>query len=177
MVEREGPIGAAVSRAFKGADDGSKQQYQALALKIVLDGIKADGFVDLPEEVLDETEESISRHSVYNHSQGLFSWDMVHDIVTVDGRRNELTVTEGDLLRIFVKRRNELIDLRLLKDEILGEEAETKSLSWHVYNLRHKIEPDPRNPKIITNVRGRGFVFNDISSSRSPNNDAFTVPA
>ena len=38
-------------------------------------------------------------------------------------------------------------------------DIETKTLEKHVWVLRQKLEPDPRNPQYIVNVRGVGYKF------------------
>lgn len=34
-----------------------------------------------------------------------------------------------------------------------------RSIDVHIVNLRKKIEPDPRNPSVITTVRNVGYSF------------------
>jgi two-component system OmpR family response regulator len=34
-----------------------------------------------------------------------------------------------------------------------------RSIDVHIVNLRKKIEPDPRNPTVITTVRNIGYSF------------------
>ena len=79
--------------------------------------------------------------------------------VTVDGRVVDLTLTEFDILQAllehagYVMTRQELIR-RALGSEFLGVE---RTLDSHIRNLRHKIEPDPRQPRYIQTVYGVGF--------------------
>ena len=79
--------------------------------------------------------------------------------VTVDGRIVDLTTTEFDILQAllehtgYVMERQELIR-RALGSEFLGVE---RTLDSHIRNLRHKIEPDPRQPRYIRTVYGVGY--------------------
>jgi DNA-binding response OmpR family regulator len=34
-------------------------------------------------------------------------------------------------------------------------------IKWYIHRLRHKVEPDPANPRYILNVRGVGYRFAD----------------
>ena len=79
--------------------------------------------------------------------------------VTVDGRVVDLTLTEFDILQAllehagYVMTRQELIR-RALGSEFLGVE---RTLDSHIRNLRHKIEPDPRQPRYIQTEYGVGY--------------------
>ena len=79
--------------------------------------------------------------------------------VTVDGRVVDLTATEFDILQALLERagyvmeRQELIR-RALGSEFLGVE---RTLDSHIRNLRHKIEPDPSQPRYIQTVYGVGY--------------------
>jgi two-component system alkaline phosphatase synthesis response regulator PhoP len=83
--------------------------------------------------------------------------------VTVDGRAVDLTATEFDILQALLERagyvigRQELIR-RALGSEFLGVE---RTLDSHIRNLRHKIEPDPRQPRYIQTVYGVGYRLGD----------------
>ena len=81
----------------------------------------------------------------------------------VNGRLVELTPTEFSLLRMlmetpgYVFTRSELIE-RGLGYEYLGMD---RTLDSHIKNLRHKIEPDSKNPTIIQTVYGIGYRLTD----------------
>ena len=43
------------------------------------------------------------------------------------------------------------------------DEREARELiHWHIHHLRNKLEPDPRQPRYIINVRGVGYVYNNL---------------
>ncbi|GJM41656.1 MAG: DNA-binding response regulator [Ardenticatenaceae bacterium] len=79
--------------------------------------------------------------------------------VKIEGILVDLTPTEFGLLQTllespgFVFTRSELIE-RGLGQAYIGMD---RTLDSHVKNLRHKIEPDPKNPTFIQTVYGIGY--------------------
>ncbi len=84
-------------------------------------------------------------------------------IVTVDGRRIELTPSEFDLLQVLIARPGRVFTRMELLDRIQGEAyaAYERTIDVHVKNLRAKIEEDPRNPRYIETVYGVGYRMRD----------------
>jgi DNA-binding response OmpR family regulator len=72
-----------------------------------------------------------------------------------------LTEAEFQLLAVFVANPN----LVLGRDRLLEMVAErrwdpyNRTVDQHVSRLRRKIEADPKQPRLIKSVRGRGYVF------------------
>ena len=79
--------------------------------------------------------------------------------VRVDGRLVELTPTEYDLLLVMMERPGVVFRRGELIEQGLGMDYEgiERTLDSHIRNLRHKIEPDPRDPKYIRTVYGVGY--------------------
>ena len=79
--------------------------------------------------------------------------------VHVDGRLVDLTPTEYDLLLVLMKQPGVVFRRSELMAQGLGTDYEgiERTLDSHIRNLRHKIEPDPRNPKYIRTVYGVGY--------------------
>ncbi len=77
------------------------------------------------------------------------------------GEKIELSAREFDLLRFFVENRGAAVTRDRLLDEVWGWDTstQTRTVDVHVSQLRHKIEPDPANPKFLVTVRGRGYRF------------------
>ncbi len=75
----------------------------------------------------------------------------------------DLTPREFDLLNYLVTNAGRPIGRTALLEavfEIPGDiDIETKTLEKHVWALRQKIEPNPREPRFILNVRGVGYKF------------------
>jgi DNA-binding response OmpR family regulator len=91
--------------------------------------------------------------------------DLVLDFAKQDvlkaGRPTSLTTTEYRLLETLathpgrVYSRNELIDFAL-GDDFDGFD---RAVDSHIKNLRQKIETDPRAPRYVQTVHGRGYKF------------------
>ncbi len=78
------------------------------------------------------------------------------------GERSELSEREAELLRYLAGNRGRAI----AREEILRRvwridpaRIETRTIDMHVARLREKLRDDPGEPKIITTVRGKGYMF------------------
>lgn len=73
----------------------------------------------------------------------------------------DLTPTEFDLLSIFLANPGiafSRLDL-LQKIDMLAFEGVERTIDVHIFNLRNKIEKDPKNPVYIETVYGMGYRF------------------
>jgi len=72
-----------------------------------------------------------------------------------------LTAGEFDLLCVFVRRPNRVLNRDQLIDLVKGREwaAYDRGVDTQVMRLRKKIETDPSRPRLIKTVRGAGYVF------------------
>ena len=86
----------------------------------------------------------------------------------VDGRRAfnaaeelALTRTEFDLLVCLVRKADRVVPAGDLMREVLGHaaDADPHVLTVHIQRLRLKVESDPKNPALITSVRGIGYML------------------
>ena len=73
----------------------------------------------------------------------------------------DLTSGEFDLLAALIERPNRLMTRDLLLDITKGRQADVfdRSIDITISRLRQKIEEDPKNPKFIKTVRGKGYIF------------------
>ena len=90
---------------------------------------------------------------------------------TLDLRRRELTDPDGalvdltrgefDLLTVFARRPQEILDRDALLDATRGREANPfdRSVDVQVGRLRRKIEADAARPVLIKTVRGAGYLL------------------
>ncbi len=90
--------------------------------------------------------------------------DLKKHIVTVSGKRVDLTPKEYDLLCFFMGSSGEVISRDKIRRSVWKE---SKIYSWsrvidvHIQHLRQKIEKDPSEPKYIITVSGAGYRFGD----------------
>ena len=75
----------------------------------------------------------------------------------------ELAPREFDLLAYLVNNAGRPIGRTALLEAVFDipgdSDIETKTLEKHVWALRQKLEPNPREPRYIVNVRGVGYKF------------------
>jgi len=81
--------------------------------------------------------------------------------VQMNGSSVELTPTEFDLLAYLVNHPGRALSRRELLEAIEGRSYASlaRTIDSHMKNLRHKIEPDPREPVFILTVQGVGYKF------------------
>lgn len=80
-------------------------------------------------------------------------------MVTYDGEELQLTPTEYDIIKVFVKYAGRVITHQQMLKEVRGAgyQTEIHLLRVHVSNLRQKIEEDPTNPQYIRTEPGVGY--------------------
>jgi DNA-binding response OmpR family regulator len=79
-----------------------------------------------------------------------------------------LSSTEFALLRAFVERPNRVLTRDQLMDIIHNNDmpAFDRSIDVQVARLRKKIEPDPKEPRLIKTIRNQGYIFSAPVSQR-----------
>ncbi|MBC7249012.1 MAG: response regulator transcription factor [Anaerolineae bacterium] len=84
-------------------------------------------------------------------------------VATMDGQPLNLTPTELRLLACLIANADKVLSSRELVKAVQNydcrEEEARSIIRVHIRRLRRKIEPDPRNPRYIVNVRGVGYMF------------------
>jgi DNA-binding response OmpR family regulator len=93
--------------------------------------------------------------------------DALRRTVSVNRQGNwvavDLTPREFDLLNYLVTNAGRPIGRTALLEAVFDipgdSDIETKTLEKHIWALRQKIEPEPRDPRYIINVRGVGYKF------------------
>ncbi len=85
--------------------------------------------------------------------------DLEARVVRQDGRAEELTPVEVDLLRYLWERRGRALDRRTILRDLWGLSSRftTRTLDNHVARLRKKVEVDPSAPRVIVTVHGVGY--------------------
>ncbi len=74
-----------------------------------------------------------------------------------------LTPKEFELLRYLVYNAGRATGKTTLLEQVFEypDDVETKTVEKHVWSLRQKLEPDPKAPRYILNVRGVGYKFEE----------------
>lgn len=90
---------------------------------------------------------------------GTASFDPARGELCGPGGPVRLTGAETGLLAVFAARPNQTLSRAALA-EILGmDESGERAIDVQVTRLRRKIEADPREPRFLQTVRGRGYVL------------------
>lgn len=78
-------------------------------------------------------------------------------------RRFSITARELKLLRLFLRRRGEVLDRFTVLEQVWGirYEGTTRTLDQHIAQLRKKIEADPARPRYLHTVHGVGYRFEE----------------
>jgi two-component system phosphate regulon response regulator PhoB len=82
--------------------------------------------------------------------------------VRVSGTAVELTAKEFDLLVFLARSPRQVFSRAQLLKRVWGSATEWQdaaTVTQHVHRLRHKLEPDPSEPRWLCTVRGVGYRF------------------
>jgi two-component system, OmpR family, alkaline phosphatase synthesis response regulator PhoP len=87
-------------------------------------------------------------------------------MVTVDGKKVELSSREYTLLQFFTQNPGRVYSRDQLLNHVWGDETyvEPRTVDVHISRLRAAIEQDKENPKYILTVRGIGYKFVEIAT-------------
>ncbi len=85
--------------------------------------------------------------------------------VTVRGNALELPLKEFDLLSLLIANAGRVLTRDVVIERVWGVDyvGDTKTLDVHIKRLRSKIETDPKNPTLITTIRGLGYKYNEAA--------------
>jgi DNA-binding response OmpR family regulator len=83
--------------------------------------------------------------------------------VTVGSRAVELTSTEFHLLAALAREPGRIFTRAQLLDAVRGVAFESyeRAIDAHIKNIRHKIEPNPHDPRYVLTIYGVGYKFAD----------------
>jgi DNA-binding response OmpR family regulator len=80
-----------------------------------------------------------------------------------DARHAELTGDQAELLAYLMRHPGAVLSCHELAQDALGYDVSTEEaqniVRPHIYRLRRKLEADPREPRLIRTVHGRGYFF------------------
>jgi len=93
--------------------------------------------------------------------RGRLTLDLLAQRATMNERVISLPTTSFDYMLVLARHAPKVVDFQTLVAEAQGYETdmrEAQELSrWHVHHIRQVLEPDPRNPVHLLNVRGTGY--------------------
>ena len=92
---------------------------------------------------------------------GDFRFDDQRRLLYRGSEEVELSKAEFDLLQVFIGHPNRVLSRDLIMDLLSGGDRDPfdRSIDVRVTRLRHKIEDDPSNPRLIRTVWGIGYQF------------------
>ncbi len=87
--------------------------------------------------------------------------DVERHTVSVRGEEVSMPLREFELLDLLMRHSGRVLTRGQLIDRVWGSDyyGDTKTLDVHVKRIRSRIESDPKDPKILTTVRGVGYRF------------------
>jgi two-component system phosphate regulon response regulator OmpR len=90
---------------------------------------------------------------------GTASFDPARAELTTPSARIRLTGAELALLVAFASRPHEILSRETLAAVLEMDDVSERAIDVQVTRLRRKIEPDPREPRYLHTVRGKGYVL------------------
>ena len=81
--------------------------------------------------------------------------------MSVNGELIKLTPTEYRLLALLVENKGQTLEFRHILENVWGAEyiAEADYVRTYIWQLRRKLEPDPRNPRYLLTELNVGYRF------------------
>lgn len=94
-------------------------------------------------------------------SDPIFQVDQQRLEVSLNGNVLDLTTKEFELMDLFIKNPGVIFTRDEIIKEIKGIDAHlfSRSIDILISRLRHKIEDDPKEPKLIKTIWGKGYMF------------------
>ena len=115
-----------------------------------------------PRELLIRIETALRRNSVVAPEQvislGEFKYDIGRQELRRDDRIIRLTTIEANLLSALAQNPG----ATMTRDDLITQcriDGGARTVDVQVTRLRRKIEPDPRGPRFLQTVRGKGYVL------------------
>lgn len=140
-----------------GVDDYLAKPFEPRELVLRIEAILRR-YGELPEVASDEVVVAESNAVSF----GQFRFDSAKMILQRGDEHIYLTTAEQALLSALVKRRGQTTSREELHGMISGnavDPAASRSIDVQVTRLRRKFEEDPKQPRYLQTVRGRGYVL------------------
>ena len=107
----------------------------------------------------------LNHNSIAEKSQilqvGDLQLNMATHEVTRAGRQIDVTVTEYNLLHLFMSHPGQVLDRQTILNQVWGYDflGETNIIEVYIRYLREKIEDSPSSPRFIQTIRGVGYIL------------------
>ena len=130
-----------------GADDYVTKPYSYRELLARVHAVLRRSHEDGPQELL--------------LSAGRVMMDVERHEVRVDGEAVTMPLREFELLELFLRNPDRVLTRSQIIERIWGANyvGDTKTLDVHVKRIRAKIEVEPSAPRLLTTVRGLGYML------------------
>ncbi len=94
-------------------------------------------------------------------SDGNITLDVAHEQILKDGKIVDATTKEFELLKLLMENKGQTLLKNYIFNTVWGSdsESEAQTLTVHIRWLREKLEEDPKNPKKIITVWGKGYRY------------------
>jgi len=93
--------------------------------------------------------------------------DLARRLVVSGGVEVRLTKREVGILRWLCRHRGRAVSRAELLENVWGVpgDLQTRTVDMTISNLRHKIERDPSQPRVVITVKGVGYAWGDAPAS------------
>ena len=148
MLTARDELGDKVEGLRSGADDYLTKPFEAEELLARIEALLRRTYRDTGSDLM-------------SYKFGDVQIDFARNQLIGSATRTDLTEQESRLLRYLVRHRGEVVSREALLTEVWGYRSIpfTRTVDVHVAWLRQKIEPNPKSPRYITTVRGKGYRF------------------
>ncbi|WP_026653887.1 response regulator transcription factor [Butyrivibrio proteoclasticus] len=92
---------------------------------------------------------------------GDITLDVVQEKIIYKGTALETTAKEFELMKLFMENKGHTLQKQYIFDAIWGTDSESDfhTLAVHINRLRDKLEDNPKEPKKIVTVWGKGYRY------------------
>lgn len=136
-------------------------------------GAGGDAYLSKPfsyAELVAQVKAMIRRYHVYRGKDSIEEQEVIKiknleinpisNEVWKEGEEIQFTDLEYRILLLFAKNKGRLFSIQYVYEYVWDEPyyySSNNNVMVHIRNLRRKIEEDPKNPKILLNVWGKGY--------------------
>lgn len=98
----------------------------------------------------------------YLNTFGKFILDEKNQEIKIGKQKLDLTPIEYSILKFFLSKDSEIIEIEDISKKVWEEgsyQLTAENFRTHIYRLRQKIEPDPKNPIYLVSKKNLGYIF------------------